>query len=235
LPPADKRDVVTSPSGDPVERRPFPFWVLQVTELIVAMVFVDVSVHVRGGGLLLVGAVVLAALAVTAQGPLGVLRLCPQRLHLTLIVTASLLIAAAPLLPGLRPDLEGIIVVEFGAAGLIRVATLSRADDRAGVGARRGHARVIDTTASVAERPVPVHPQSGQSTGAPPPSNGDSGMEGMARRAGRTAAATEAAGRRLWARHRPTAEAQLKRSIRNAGRWARRVTSPPVDPKSGPE
>ena len=35
-------------------------------------------------------------------------------------------IALAPLVPAMRPDIEGIIVVEFGAVGLFRVATLTR-------------------------------------------------------------------------------------------------------------
>ena len=41
----------------------------------------------------------------------------------------SAVIALAPIVPALRPDIQGIIVIEFGAVGLIRVATLTRTGD----------------------------------------------------------------------------------------------------------
>ena len=36
----------------------------------------------------------------------------------------SAAIALAPIIPALRPDIQGIIVVEFGAVGLFRVCHL---------------------------------------------------------------------------------------------------------------
>ncbi len=211
---------------------------VQATELIVAVIFVDISVHVRGGGLLVGAAAAFAALAVTAQGPLGLLRLCPQRLHLALVVTAAVLVAAAPLLPALRPDVEGIIVIEFGAVGLIRVATLTRSSDYradvAGTGRGRGGARVIDATASVVDsrrdRPGSAPRTPGGQDGGSDPAG-----ERAARSAGRTAGAAAASGRRLVAKHRPAAEARLKRSLRNAGRWAGRMTAAPSDPDTRSE
>jgi hypothetical protein len=223
----DGRGAVSSRIKTPTEARPFPFWVVQVTELIVALVFVDISVHVRGGGLLVAAAVAFAGLAVTAQGPVGLVRFCPQRLHLALVVAVAVLIAAAPLLPALRPDIEGIIVVEFGAIGLIRVATLTRAsDDRAGVsGTRRGDRSIIEATASVVE---PGNPSGGHpGTGRRGRAAGAGRTGNAARSAGRTAGAAASSGRRLLAKHRPTAEARLRQSIRTAGRWAGRMASPP--------
>ena len=51
-----------------------PFWVLQATEIVVALVFVDISIHVANGGILVVAALLLVAAAVTAHGPLGFFR-----------------------------------------------------------------------------------------------------------------------------------------------------------------
>ncbi len=235
-----ERGALFHPAKAPNRPRPLPFWVVQATELIVAVIFVDISVHVRGGSLLVAAAAAFAVLAVTAQGPLGLVRLCPQRLHLTLVVAAAVVVAAAPLVPALRPDVEGIIVVEFGAVGLIRVATLTRSSDyRAGVaGTRRQResARIIDATASVVDRSVPGDPSSAnRRTGAPGHAAGTAPGGTAARSAGRAAGTATAAGRRLVAKHRPGAEARLKRSLRNAGRWAGRMTSSPADPETRAE
>ncbi len=99
---------------------------LQLAELGIAAVFVDVSVHLTTSGVLLPAAGVLVALSFTAQGPVGVLRLCPRPLHVLLAVGASVVVGFAPILPPLRPDLAGIVVAEFAAIGLIRLATLTR-------------------------------------------------------------------------------------------------------------
>ncbi len=116
-----------APAGGRTQRqRWLPFWVIQATEIVVALVYADISVHVANGGLLVGSAIALFALAVTAQGPLGLLRICGQRLHLFLAMALSVVIALAPFVSALRPDIEGIIVVEFGAVGLFRVATLTR-------------------------------------------------------------------------------------------------------------
>ncbi len=199
-----------------------PFWLMQVMELVVAFVFVDVSVHVANSGLLVAAALAFAVLAVTAHGPLGIVRLCRPALHLTLVVSVGVVVALAPLLPAARPDVEGIIVIEFGAIGLIRLATLTDMNPPSRRSkARRTDRTVIDATATVAEdvpprtaAPEPLRTPPSSSTGA------------AARWAGRAAGAISLSGRQAVTKHRPEAEDQVKRAIRGAGRLAGRVTSP---------
>ena len=170
-------------------RRWLPFWVIQATEIVVAVVFVDASIHVSNGKLLVVGALAFFALAVTAHGPLGIVRICNQSLHLFLAVVVAVLVAIAPILPALRPDIEGIIVVEFGAIGVIRLATLTRSTS-APLGpwqkARsRADATVIDATATVVDaRPTSSAHRSG-SDSSRPGSGGPTSPDAPARRVGR--------------------------------------------------
>ena len=89
-------------------------------------IFVDISVHVHDAGLLVAAAIAFLSLAVTADGPLGIVRICGQRLHLILAWPWPWPWPWRRSFPALRPDIEGIIVIEFGAIGLIRVATLTR-------------------------------------------------------------------------------------------------------------
>ncbi len=197
-------------------RRVVPFWVLQATELLALVALADLSLHVTGGGLLVGTGALFAGLALFADGPLGVVKVCSRRLHVVLVAIASVVVALAPVVPAFRPDIEGIIVVEVVAVGLLRLATLtSTAGPRPRSGA--GSGPVIDTTADVV---TPSPPQ-------PPPAAAGS----AARRAGRaTAAAAQAS-----AQHRPAAEAQVKRAIRGAGRLAGKAatrTRPPGPPPS---
>ncbi len=223
-------------------RRWLPFWVLQAIEVMVALIFVDISVHVSRGGLLVAAAIALAGLAVTARGPLGILRICGQRLHLILVVAAAAVVAIAPVIPAVRPDIQGIIVLEFGAIGVIRLATFTQTGESSrGVASGRRGAPVIDATARV------VHPgeRSRAPSGTTPPprpnrpagprSAGSASSGAAARWVGRTAGVAAASGKRAAAKHRPAAEARIKRSIRGAGRIAGRVTSPPANPESPPE
>ncbi len=208
-----------------------PFWVLQATEIAVAVVFADASIHVNNGELLVVGALAFFALAVTAHGPLGIARICSQSLHLVLAVVVGVLVAVAPVLPALRPDIEGIIVVEFGAIGLIRLATLTRSTSPTlGLGqtARSGpDAKVIDTTATV----VDARSTSSPHHSSRPGSGGPASPDPSARRAGRAAGAASVSGRRAAAKYGPLAGARIKQTIRTAGRIAGSVTSSPADPK----
>lgn len=216
------RETSARPARPPAAGRPLPFWVLQVTELVAAVVLVDVSVHVQGSGSLVASAIGLALLAALARGPLGLLRLCPQRLHVALAVTLAALAAASPVVPALRPDVEGIIVLEFAAVGVIRVATLTRTSDYPSPTARR--TTVIETTAAVVDRAAPAPPPP---AGAPGPRTANA-----ARQAGRAAGAATAAGKRFVETHGPGAEARLRRSIRQAGRWAGRIGARPSDGRS---
>ena len=232
----------TGPHAPPratVRNRWLPFWVLQVTELVVALVFVDVSVHVSGGGLLVAAAAAFAALAVTARGPLGIVRICGERLHLVLVMAAAGTAAVAPVVPALRPDIEGIIVLEFGAIGLMRLATFTRTSDtpRAVGSSRRGSA-VIDAKATVVvpggtsgAPPAPTDRSTGQLSSEHPSSGGAAPGSATARWLGRTAGAAAASGKRAASRHRPAAEERVRRSIRSAGRLTGRVTSQPADPE----
>jgi pyruvate/2-oxoglutarate dehydrogenase complex dihydrolipoamide acyltransferase (E2) component len=232
----------TAPSTPDVQPRPrsgrrrwIPFWVLQLTELAVAFIFVDISVHVGNSGLLVGAAVAVAALAVTAHGPLGILRICRPRLHVTLLIAVAAAVAVAPVLPGLRPDIEGIIVIEFGAVGLIRLATLtdthpSSRSGRSSPSARRDRT-VIDATATATDATAAASTATPVPNGSP---GADSRTGAAARWAGRAAGVASVSGRRAVAKHGPEAEAQVKRAIRGAGRWTGRLTSPPDGESGGP-
>ena len=220
-PPRPGPTIVPSTDRPVGRRRWLPFWVLQVMELVVAFVFVDISVHVANSGLLVAAALAFALLAVTARGPLGIVRICRPWLHLTLVVAVGVVVALAPVFPALRPDIEGIIVIEFGAIGLIRLATLTEMNPTS----RRSQARrtdrlVIEATATVADDVAPRSPTP-ESPPTPPPSTAGA----AARWAGRTAGAVSTTGRQTVARHRPEAEAQVKGAIRRAGRIAGRIVS----------
>jgi hypothetical protein len=217
-------------------QRWLPFWVLQVAELVMAVVLVDISVHVSNGGLLVVAAAVFAALAVTARGPLGILRLCGPRLHVTLTIACSVVLALAPVIPVFRPDIQGIIVLEFVAVGVIRLATFTRLTPVAPGGGRRAGTMVIDASVVVSEagspaggRPIPSTVPPG---GAPAPGPAEDSPKpaptsgAAARWLGRTTGTMAASGKRAVARHRPEVEAHAKRTIRSAGRVAGRLTAP---------
>ncbi len=212
-------------------RRWLPFWLLQIAELTVALAFVDSSVRVDRGGLLVGTAICLFALALTARGPLGLFRICDQPLHLVTVMVAGVLVAGAPVIPALRPDLQGIIVVEFGAIGLIRLATFTATAPavpgsrigRTGRGGRPGPP-VIEATATVAG-PARRTP----SAGAPGPE-----APSPARWAGWATASAAATGRRAAARFLPVAEARVRRTLRSAGRAAGKARSAKPDgTKSG--
>ena len=116
-----------SSDGPPASsRRPVPFVVHQIVEYLVAGALVELSLHTARPGLLLVGAVAFALLALTARGPLGVARVCGGRLHAVLDVVVAVGLAAAPILPALRPGALGIAAVEVVAVLWLRVVTLTR-------------------------------------------------------------------------------------------------------------
>jgi hypothetical protein len=220
------------PEGGPIRwRRRFPFWVLQATEIVVALIFVDISIHVAHGNLLLVAAVAMVALAITAHGPLGIVRVCGQRLHVLLASVLAVVLALAPIIPALRPDIQGIIVIEFGAVGLFRVATLTRTDGVRSVNAgSRGRVRVIDTTATVTGNAAPPGPAPSPGPNATP--GPATSADSAARRAGRASSTVVTTGKRVAAKYRPEAEEQVKATIRGVGKWAGKVSArlaPPED------
>jgi hypothetical protein len=151
--------------------------------------------------LLLVAAGAFVVLAVTARGPLGLVRICGPRLHATLDIVVALAVAAAPILPALRPDITGILVVEVAALAWVRLATLTRYTR-----VPSGSSATIDTV------PAPLPTGQGppvEPTVPPPPATVM--VRGLGFLAGRSA-------RRL-----PDAEEKLRDGARQAGRHAARL------------
>jgi hypothetical protein len=95
-------------------------------EVLFAVVLVVVSVHIGGSNLLLAAGSVLGLLALTARGPIGIVRVCGARLHAVLDVVAGILLAASPVVRALRPGTVGIVAVELVAVAWLRMAMLTR-------------------------------------------------------------------------------------------------------------
>jgi len=152
-------------------------------------------VHIRHSGLLLGAAVAFALLALTARAPLGAARLVGPRLHAVLDVVVAVALSAAPIIPALRPDITGIIVVEVAAVAWVRLATLTR----------------------YRKAPPPTHPPApapelvAQHESPAAPSTGAVVARGLGMLAGRSA-------RRL-----PEAEDTLRDGARQVGRHAARL------------
>lgn len=124
---ARRRPKAVGPADVPLRRRrPIAFGIHQLLEYLLAAGLVVLSVHVGRSRLFLVSGVMFGVLALSARGPLGILRLCGRRLHATLDVGAAVLLAVAPLVPPLRPGPVGIVAVEFVALAWLRVAMLTR-------------------------------------------------------------------------------------------------------------
>ena len=217
-----------------------PFWVLQLAEILSVLALADLSLHVSRGGVLTVAGAIFAALALTADGPLGVIRIFGRKLHVRLVVVVGLLVAVSPAVSLIRPDVEGIIILELVAVGIIRLATLVNTDPRPARPKRvRGSGPVVDASARVEPSP---------STGNgpdPSPSRASPGRSFLpteetvgsaARWAGRAAGAASSAASRTTAKHGPATKAQAKRTIRTAGRWVgrARAASRPEGPTSEP-
>jgi hypothetical protein len=219
--------------------RVVPFWVLQATELVSLLALADLSLHVTNGGLLVGAGALFAVLSMVADGPLGVARLCGRRLHVVLVMVASVVVALAPIIPAVRPDLEGILVVELVAVGLFRLATLTSTAPAGRKSIRPG--AVVEATATVVDPSSSPPPSTPPRSPARPPTApaGTSAASTAAASAGASAArwagraATAAA--QASARHRPAAEAQVKRALRGAGRATGKVTtrSDPPNPPAG--
>ncbi len=216
-----------APAAPGSTRWELPFWALQVLELGVAFLLVTQSVHVRHGGVLVGAGAVLAVLALTADGPLGIVVLHGRRLHrvlLVVVVTALVVSAAAP---ALRTDVEGLLVIGLAVVALVFFA--SRTSVAGGGRARRGRRAgprgpVIDATATVVDPADPT-----DATTSASPDDADTSL----RRAGRTTGAAAAAGRRAVDDHRPQVEEQVKRGLRGAGRLAGKLAGPKASPTAG--
>jgi hypothetical protein len=84
------------------------------------------SVHLDRSHLVLAGGLAIGVLALTARGPLGLVRVCGPRLHGVLDVGVGLALALAPVVGALRPGIAGTVAVEVGALAWLRVTTLTR-------------------------------------------------------------------------------------------------------------
>jgi len=228
-----------------------PFWILQLAELLAAVAFADLSLHVDRGDLLVGGTVAFALLAVTARGPLGMVRLVPRRLHVLIVCVVCVLFALAPILPQIRPDASGIIIVEFGAIGLFRLATLTRTDVTVRAPKRSG-GRQSWTGPSVGG-PTGLEAQAGTAAAGPATATAGAGADALAgtataagsRAPSGTPSTSEVAARWLARRtssaaqqasiaaqaaaltaekHAPAAKAQAGRALRSAGRLTGRLT-----------
>ncbi len=213
------------PADGPTRRWRIPFWALQFLELGVAFLLVTQSVHVGRGGLLVGGGIVIGLLAVTADGPLGVFRRCGQRPHVLLVAGTAIALAALAVVPALRPDAEGLLVIAGAVVALMLLATRT-VTSPGGRDRRAGRAPVIDTTATVADRGTADR----RTAAAPDGGNPDSAI----RKAGRTTGAAGAAGRRAVDEYRPQVEDQVKRTLRGAGRLAGRLAGPKAPPSRPP-
>jgi len=212
----------TGPS-DPPTRWRIQFWALQVLELGVAFLLVTQSVHVGRGGLLIAGGVVFGLLALTADGLLGVFRICSQRLHVLLVAGAAIALGALAFVPYLRPDIEGVLVIAAAVVAIVFLATRTATSaGRSGRRSRRvaGRGPVIDATATVVPPSDP----------APGPPDDDGDPDSALRRAGRTTGAAAAVGKRVVDERRPQVEDQVKRTLRGAGRLAGKLAGPKAPP-----
>jgi hypothetical protein len=195
-----------------------PFAALQAIEIGVGLILAYLSVHSTNSALMVVGGAAFALLAVTARGSLGIVRLFSPRLHIVVVVVVAAAVGLAPIIPAFRPDIQGIIVIEFAVVGLIRLATFTQtASSAPGVTGRRRPSPTIEARATVTRPPAPASPNPG--TPAP------AATGAAARWLGRTTGVAAATGKRAVAQHRPVAEAQAKRTIRSAGRIAGKITS----------
>lgn len=190
------------------------FWVIQVTELAVAVAFVDISLHVTRAAVLLGAAGVLTAMSLTAKGPLGVVRLVGRPTHRVLALAVAAGMALAPVVPALRPGVDGIAILEIGAAGLARVATLIRVAPGSPAGANDG--RVAGHIGRTDDDGTPPSSASGVRAGPTPAAR-------VARWAGRATSQAGTTVNRAADKHGPIARAQVLRAARASGRVAAKI------------
>jgi hypothetical protein len=231
-----------------------PFWILQLAELLAAVALADLSLHVDRGGLLVAGTAAFALLAITADGPLGLIRVVPRRLHVYAVCVVAVVLALAPILPQIGPDASGIIIIEFGAVGLFRLATMTstvvtvrapRGSARASGPANQPAAHQLAGNQSAADRPAVTTTALGSASGSTSTSDPSPGVEAAPRSTPEPVSTTETAGRWISRqasaaaqhasiaaeaaaltaeKHAPAAKAQAGRAVRSAGRLTGRLS-----------
>jgi hypothetical protein len=187
------------------------FGIHQFVEYLLAVALVLLSVHIGRSQLLLAAGAIFGLLALTARGPLGLIRVCGRRLHAVLDVVVGVLLAASPLVPALRPGLAGIVAVELAAVATLRVSMLTRYSPRVDPALDPA----VISPASGAGRPVGRNAGSATGSGspetAPPQGPTLSAMRGL----GRMVAGAQT---RL-----PDAQVALEAGARRAGGHAGRL------------
>jgi hypothetical protein len=88
------------------------------------------SVHLGDSPVLLAAGGLLGVLALTARGPLGLVRVCGPRLHAVFDVAAGVLLALSPLFRALRPGVLGIAALELVALVWLRMTMVTRYTER---------------------------------------------------------------------------------------------------------
>jgi hypothetical protein len=214
--------------------RRLPFWGLQAVELAIALALVDIAAHIDHATLLLLTAGALGLLALTARGPLGVLRICPPRAHAVLCAVLAGLVVVALVLPSLRPGAAGIAVLALTMAGLVRLATLTRTDGNP-LPSGFWPSEVIDASATVAGERMTAPPPFASSDAAGATAPGTAAADDPSAPAGagpqtpatdrlaRLAGEAVATGQKAARRHRPAIEAGARRGIRSLGRAVGRL------------
>jgi hypothetical protein len=102
----------------------------QLIEYLVAGALVALSVRVGHSQLLVAGGAAIGLLAMSARGPLGLVRICGTRLHAVADVGVGIALAVAPIWRTLRPGAVGLVAIELVAVAWLRVGTLTRYTDR---------------------------------------------------------------------------------------------------------
>lgn len=230
----DDQSTMASPARH--SRRVIPFWILQGTEILSVFGLADLSLHVSRGGLLIGVGVAFLLLALTADGPFGIVRIFRRKVHTMLVMVAAVIAALLPIAPMLRPDVEGIIILEFVAVGFIRLATLVNTDPRpVRADGSRGSGSIVDAMANMGRPSAPSRPggiSNPPEAGSRPPTVTSVGA--AARWAGRATGAATVAASRSAAKHGPVAKSQAKRTIRGAGRVAGKAGYRPGGRSGGP-
>jgi hypothetical protein len=164
------------------------------------------SVHVGRGHLLLATGVIFGLLALTARGPLGLIRICGRRLHAVLDVGVGLLLGLSPLVPALRPGVAGIVVVELAAVASLRGSMLTRYAPRFDPAPVPAGSAVVGSEASPA-----IATESGPKTVTGPPGPTLAAIRGL----GRLVAGAQT--------RQPDAQVALEAGARRAGGQAGRL------------
>ena len=105
-------------------RRQVPFGGHQIAEYAVAAALVAVGIHLNGrpAAVLVIGGVVLGALALVSKGPLAAARVVPRRLHLNFDLVLALAFALSPLLYLHNLQVIPLILTEAVALLLVRMS-----------------------------------------------------------------------------------------------------------------